>query len=116
MSRGAEACPAPLPSLGPRDQPGTAASSKWLSRDERTEASGSEGGRKWSRSQGCQGCQGASVSQPFRGGPESKMLRDVVLRVADDQLGGGQGGLGRHGVGVRAVCGSRLAEALLVSV
>lgn len=55
------------------------------------------------------------MSQAFHGGPENKMLRDVVLRVADDQLGQGQGGLGRHRVGVRAVCGSRLAEAMLVS-
>lgn len=43
------------------------------------------------------------------------MLRDVVLRVADDQLGQGQGGLGRHCAGVRAVCGSRRAEATLVT-
>lgn len=85
MSAGAEACPAPLPSPGPREQQ--------LSRDKGTYVFGSEGGRTWSRSQGC---QGTSVSQPFHGGPGSKILRHVVLRVADDQLGQGWGGLCRQ--------------------
>lgn len=51
------------------------------------------------------------MSQPFCGGPESKMLRDVVLRMAD-----GQRRKARDCVGVRAVRGSRLAEALLGSI
>lgn len=37
------------------------------------------------------------MSQPLSGGPESKMLRDVGLRVAD-----GQQGKARDSVGVRA--------------
>lgn len=36
------------------------------------------------------------MSQPFCGGPRSKILRHVVLRVADDQLGQGWGGLCRQ--------------------
>lgn len=36
------------------------------------------------------------MSQPFCSGPESNMLRDVVLRVAD-----GQWGKARDNVGVR---------------
>lgn len=51
------------------------------------------------------------MSQPFCGGPESKMLRDVVLRVAD-----GQWGKARDSAGVRAVRRIRLADGPLVSV
>lgn len=51
------------------------------------------------------------MSQRFCGGPERKILRDVVLRVTD-----GQQGKARDSVGVRAARGSRLAGALLVSV
>lgn len=50
------------------------------------------------------------MSQPFCGGPESKIVRDVVLRVAD-----GQWGKARDSVRVRAVRHSRLAG-LLVSI
>lgn len=51
------------------------------------------------------------MSQPCCGGPERKMLRDVVLRVAD-----GQWGKARDSAGVRAARHSRLAEGPLVSV